>query len=541
MSQTVAEPPITRKRIRELTAAHTRAWNERAKFLRESPGILPAPHKELIQRVSAPVLALLQEGVPEQPWLAASRKLCVLVDRQDGELLVRCAPRKVVQAAPQTATAEDLEHGAHSPRASGYRGAFVAARSISGWASVVAVGLFASGTVVGLLTGSQSVLRVAVWCAIAAMFALAIYMLMCKAVPQEELAEEHREFSAGDGPGGEPSGEDADVVPLHRATQSARSGASTAIGSVSPEDGADVLNFAYEAAEDESAGQRPGVADVYENLDMSQQEFLGYELQALPEGNLAEGFAHARALPDNDAQGSDDIRVVEARGELASVLGIEQGEAVVEIVWATSPRALAGGGRSSHSYLPYREVVSGTSLDPQRRPAERFRPACRHALHERLIEEKGLGALQRKVTYRVGPDSYQFFDCPMWSGGSDGGYVLEDKLKYLMERAPELGFENDYDVGEWRRMKEIAVTTGEPAPTHEQLLRFALIPEIDPRFLFEDSGEDLRNRMRLGSDPGQPVLWRIEGVISEAHGLPVEVFERRLMDWRMAPYSWRFR
>lgn len=525
MSQTIIEPELSRRRIRELARAHDLAWTRRARALRQSTQIL-APVKEFGQRVDAPLLALLEEGVPEGQWVAASRRRCMLVEREGGELLLRSVRRKAVETAPRGASAKTVVQESTLAIRSRYRKAIAAARRISGWLCVLAVGLLGAGAVVGIATDSQSVLRAAVWCAIVFMFAFTAHMLARVTVPEppeKELTDEHRAPSGESNTGEQTCGEAADVVPLYRGGQNARQGASTATSLMSSGDAADSSSFVHEN-------------NVYADLDMSQQEFLGYELQALPEGDLVEGFAHARALPDNDAQGSDAIRVVEARGELASILGMERGEAVLEIVWSTS-----GNDRSAHSYLPYREVVCGTSLDPRWRPSEKMRPECRRALHERLTAEKSLGSLEPKVTYRIGPDSYQFFGCPMWSSGEDGTYVLEDKLKYLMERAPELGFENDYDAGEWRRMQEIAATGGEYGPTHEQLLRFALIAGKDPRFFFEDSGEDLRNRTQLGSDPAQPVLWRVEAAMSEAHGLPVEVFERRLMDWRMAPYSWRFR
>lgn len=529
--------PIPRRRIRELARAHGRAWSQRARLLRESEWLLPPGPQELNQRTKAPLLALLEEGVPEGRWVASSSRRCVLVECQGGELILRSVRRNAVEDAPRDAQAKTVVQRSMLSKTSRYREAVTTTRRVSGWICALALGLFGVGNVAGFTLDSQATLRLAIWCLIAAMIAFVVYVLARVSVPdpvEDEPDSEGRQPTRGQTRDAD-SG-DTDVVALTRANESVGSGMITTTGLLGSEEGADSPAVAYEEPPANQVGRGRNTTNKdYADLDISQREFLGYELSALPEGDLVEGFAQARAMPDNDAQGSDSIRVVEARGELASILGIERGEAVLEIVWATS-----GGGRSGHSYLPYREVVSGTSLDPQRPPSEKVRPACRHALHERLIEEKPLGALEPKVTYRIGPDSYQFFGCPMWSGGTGGQYVLEDKLKYLMERAPELEFEDGYSCGELRRMEEIA-SGAEYAPTHEELLRFALIAGIEPRFLFEDSGEDLRHRTRRGSDPVQPVLWRVEAAISEAHGIPVEVFERRLMDWHLAKHSWRFR
>lgn len=564
MSRIVTEPEFDKSRIRELLAAHDEALRGREELLVSAEETTDR-WVELNRRARGYLNTLLEEGFTTGRWTAISEKQCILIEHCEGppffgDRVLRRAPRKVVEAAPEWAPAEAVDRKSRSISRGRYHEPIARIKRLSGKLALAGLALFAAAVAASVFSGAEVLAGVAVWALISSLVLTNVHLMMRFVVPEsmEKVLAEERAASA-------PVNydkEEQDVIGAEERHPRRPADPTQAPAVARPETpaGYESEHTAARDADAEEVRVRAPLAPFYhsasplnttprqeptaavegdtepEDSRQRQQDKRRLRLDKLPEEDLSESFSYAYLPRYNEAQGSDSIRLLEARGELADVLGVEQGETVAEIVWRQEPMM----SRPARSFLPYREVVASTSLDPALPPERRVRPASRRELHERLKEDKPLGALQTKVTYRVGPNRGQFFGLPFPSHGSDGGYTLEDKLEYLERRARQLGFEGEYTDEEWERIEEIIIGEGY-APTHEELLRFALLGGMDPRFFFEDSGEELPATSARDCDAGQPVLWRVEAAISEAHGIPVEMFERRLVDYHISEHSWRFR
>lgn len=202
MSNVAIEPQVSRKRIRELARAHDRAWSKRARLLRDTNEIF-VPCEELNQRVDAPLLALLEEGVPENQWVIASRRECMIVEREGSHLVFRQAARKAVEASPEGGAPKTIVQLSSLRKRERYRDAVLATKRLASLLGMLALALVVVAALGVWITGSQFVLGAGFWSLIASMIALIVYMMARVSVPVDDEPVAARQHGNG-WPGGGP-------------------------------------------------------------------------------------------------------------------------------------------------------------------------------------------------------------------------------------------------------------------------------------------------------------------------------------------------
>lgn len=97
--------------------------------------------------------------------------------------MLRRAPRKMVEAGPESSEPNTVEKRATLAGRMRYRKAVVTTKRISSWVCVLAPGICQAVGVLGLTLDLQSVLQAAVWCLIAAMMALIVHLSARMMIP----------------------------------------------------------------------------------------------------------------------------------------------------------------------------------------------------------------------------------------------------------------------------------------------------------------------------------------------------------------------
>lgn len=581
MARVVNAPDVKKRRIRDLAAAHDAALGECARLL-GPPDKTGSYYQQVESGARGYLGTLLAEGLVEGTWTRSSFGKCVLIercgaDRARGELLLRRAPRRAVEQAPEWASAEAIEEKARPIIRSRHRAAFKKIRLVSALALAAVVGVWAVRRMLGYDGLFENPALELGFFAVAVLSWIGvIYTDMEMPEPVEDVLADDLDAddragggASGGGPsvgrdacdeewgvlgriGGSPAASEAEATsgwvmmdPILEQHRDFIVGGSYGAPAVAPSPpGSNPLQWnPLGARSSDPGGQSTGggpechgsrvLVPVLENNMGGEDLSESFSGASLP----AEG---ERKIDGRGWDAPEFVRVVEARGEIADVLGMERGELVAELRWFAE-----GGDRFARSFMPYHAVVAGTSLDPFGGAGGSVRVEARWELHEVIRREKQLDTLHPKVTYRAGPARSGYFNRPVRGSGPEEAYELRDKVRYLMDRAKESGFDGCYSGAEWSRMKQITAGRGY-ATENVELLRFALVAGLDPRYFFEDSGEDLRDWREMGNrgqehhpeavagDRQRMVLWRVEAAVSEEMDVAVEVFERALMPWEIS-------